>query len=476
MRKLFYLIMALLLAACNGNKSNKNSTKEPLNIIVAIDFDYSRIKNKSLINRDTVIMNYIFDYFFENQRSKQFKSNDKIIIGSFNETENNNTFLLEMNKLKGENGGYYGLQDRIDVIKNNIITEYKKNQSQQVKSNFYRFFKDELANYIENGSRNKLIIISNGTSIIKDEVPKDIYGTFIQKSEYLRVLNNNNWENMVKEIDLSPVYEKCFENLDVLMPDLFSFEPDSYPSESRLLKVIWENWFTKSGFNHSVKLASNLNSYEKIIKNFLEQEKKQTGDIVTKKNRDLEYVRFMNLDNKELVQDNIGNYYLVDIQSTKTKHSIAFKSGEYIINSFMEEFNKPMLEFRASIIDIIKSSGVSKNNFKIYVKGSADKTGNLTFRRHINQEYPYREITYFKKINNSEYRYTTNEIGTTQIEDNIYNNSKLPNLRAKFIKEVFQKEYQMNDYFGETGILDGSISQDTTFKGRNVQIFLYYKP
>jgi hypothetical protein len=96
----------------------------------------------------------------------------------------------------------------------------------------------------------------------------------------------------------------------------------------------------------------------------------------------------------------------------------------------------------------------------------------LTFRQKINTEYLYKEIDYLTKDNNSEYKYSEKR-GTTNIND-IYTNAELPNLRANFIKEVFQEKYQMNDLLNrEIDILDGSISQDTTFTSRNVKIFLY---
>jgi hypothetical protein len=456
------------------NNSNNKSIEQPLNIIVAIDFDSSRINNESLITRDTVIINYILDYFTKIQKEKKFNSKDNIVVVSFNMMENNNAFEIKAEDLQNENGGYYGLQKNINNIKNNIVNAYKKYQYQKVSSEFYRFFKDELAHYIKDGYNNKLIILSNGTSIIKEEMRTTNYKTFIHKSEYLKVLNNNDWETsgLAQEIELSPIYNKKNSNLDVLMPELSPLESDNYLNENALLKKIWESWLAKSGFNYSIKPASSdMLSYKETIESFLNQTTVQNNDI-TVKNRSNKYVEYLNLENKELLQGLVGNYYLVDIRSAETKKIIVFNSGKYFIDSFSEEYDKPMIEFKSNILDVIENSTSLSSKFKVFVKGSADIKGNLTFRQKINPNYPYTGISYFKKMNNSEYKYVS-ERGETQIKNDIYTNAELPNLRAYFIKDIFQEKYQINDFFGEIGILDGSISQDTTFAGRNVKIILY---
>jgi len=465
------LAIAILLAGCTSKKQTEE--KQPLNIIIAIDFDNSRIKNERLINCDTVIIDFVFDYFTEIQKSKMFKSRDRIVIVpvSFSTITSNKAFVLNADELQNiKTGGFPGLQRNISNIKNEIRNSYKTFNSQKVSSDFYRFFKDELPHYIKDNYTNKLIILSDGYSIVQERNNTGNYKTFIPKAEFQKVLSDKNWEisGLAQNIDLSPVYVKSYSNLDVLM---LALKSDDY-NENALLKTVWGSWFSKLGFNYSILPAvSDVSSHKGTVEEFLNKTVIY-DDNITIKNRTNKYVEYINLENKELLRGLVGNYYLVDIRSAETNHLITFGSGKYFIDSFDKEYDEPMLEFKDNILDVIKNSSSSMGDFKVFVKGSADIKGNLTFKQRLNPNYQYEEVTYFKKKNNSEYQYI-NEQGKTQIQNNIYTNKELPNLRANFIKNVFQEKYQINDFFGEVGILDGSISQDTTFAGRNVKIFLY---
>jgi hypothetical protein len=475
MKNLRILLIIILLASCGSNDKKPIEEKPPLNIIIAIDFDSSRLKDEKLIADDEAIIDYVFGYFTEIQRSKRFDSKDRIVIApvSFNIGTGNKTFVLDADELLDfRTGGNPGLQRKISNIKQNISDTYKKCQSEKVSSDFYRFFKNELTHCIKNDYTNRLIILSNGTSIIKDEVIPSNYNnrTYIQKDEYLKVLGDKNWEfsRLAQNIELSPVSVNNFQNLDVLM---LALKSDDH-NENALLKTIWGTWLSKLGFKHSIlPTLSDVSLYKERIEDFLNKTS-IPEDKITVKNRTNEYVEYINLENKELLQGLVGNYYLVDIRSAETNHLITFNSGKYFINSFSKEYNAPMLEFKNNILEFIKNSSSSINKFKVFVKESADITGNLTFEQKLNPNYQYESIVYFKKRNNSEYQYI-NEQGVTRIENRTYRNRDLPNLRANFIKDIFQEKYQINDFLGEIGILDGSISQDTTFASRNVKIFLY---
>ena len=469
-----YILLAIIILLI-GCDSKKPPIPPPLNIIIAIDFESSRIQDENLIAYDTTVINYVYDYFTAIQRSKMFDSKDRMVIVpvSFNTVAKNNTFVLDADELRDfRTGGNPGLQKKIYSIKSDISDMYKKNQSAKVSSDFYRFFKDELTHYIKDNYTNKLIILSDGTSIIKDKKMETSYNnkTFIQKEEYLNVLNDKNWEfsRLAQNIELSPVSINNFRNLDVLM---IALKSDDY-NENALLKTIWSSWFSKLGFNHTIlPVLSDISLYKRRLEEFLEKTSIPDDDI-TVKNRTNKYVEYINLENKEVLQGLVGNYYLVDIRSAETNHLITFNSGKYFIDSFSKEYDDPILEFKNNILDVIKNSSASMTKFRVFVKGSADIKGNLTFKQTLNSNYQYEEIIYFKKKNNSEYLYST-EQGIAQITNNIYTNKELPNLRANFIKDIFQEKYQINDFLGEIGILDGSISQDTTFAGRNVKIFLY---
>jgi hypothetical protein len=376
MKKIYILlVMVILIAGCNNNKNKP--TEKPLNIIVAIDFDNSRLENDVFVRHDTAIINCIFDYFRKIQKEKKFESADKIIIIPLNAMENNTALLLEMNKLQGNDGGFYGLESKVEKINNAIREMYKNSKNKNINTDFYRFFRDELTRYIVDGYSNKLVIISNGNSIIKDDILTTNIKTFITKKEYLQVLSDKDWETkgLLQNIELSPIYVKNISNLDVFMPELSPNEFDNYINESSLLKTIWENWFSKIGFNYYIMLASNdLLSYKGEIEKFLKQNSVQE-DVVLVKNRSNKYVEYLNLENKELVRGSVGNYYVVDIRSAETNHLITFNSGKYFIDSFAKEYDLPLLEFKSNIIDIISHSGYSTNKFRIFIKGSADIKG-----------------------------------------------------------------------------------------------------
>ena len=314
MKNTYILLVIILLASCGSNDNKSIEEKQPLNIIIAIDFDCSRLKDEKLIAYDTAIIDYVLDYFTSIQRSKRFDSKDRIIFVpvSFNTVTNSNTFVLDADKLRNlRTGGNPGLQKKISNIKEDIRSTYKKNQSENVSSDFYRFFKDELTHYIKNNYSNKLIILSNGTSIIKEETMTTNYNnkTFIYKEEYEKVLNDKNWEfsRLAQNIELSPVSVSNFQNLDVLM---LALKSDDY-NENALLKTIWGSWLSKLGFNHSIlPFLSDVSSYRERIEDFLSQTS-IIEDKITVKNRTNKYVEYIGLGSNELLQDFVGNYYLV---------------------------------------------------------------------------------------------------------------------------------------------------------------------
>lgn len=173
--------------------------------------------------------------------------------------------------------------------------------------------------------------------------------------------------------------------------------------------------------------------------------------------------------NPTLVKGKEGSYYIIDLINIRTKKVIYFEAGKYTISDFDRDFGDGLSDFAEKVISILKKENL---DYELFIMGSADVLGHLSFSSPVNPAYKYETIDFFKKIENEKSIFIS-EIGTQKVP-NIFRNEHLPNLRASFIKEkisTFFKAAEGN--YTESILLEGRVTSNTNVLDRNITIYLY---
>lgn len=167
----------------------------------------------------------------------------------------------------------------------------------------------------------------------------------------------------------------------------------------------------------------------------------------------------------EVIDNQKGSYYIVDLKLQNNSETFFFNKGEYIIREFDKKLYKPLNEF----IDKVYSYLDAGAECNLYIKGSADNLSNSTLNESFVKEYDdtnFRKIGYFPMISIDKYIRT---IKFHSITGN-YKNSDLP-----FLRSVFLREKIINTFKGipKPDILEGFVEKKISDKERNVTLIMY---
>ena len=162
----------------------------------------------------------------------------------------------------------------------------------------------------------------------------------------------------------------------------------------------------------------------------------------------------------EVIQGQRGNYYDVYLKGPSL-----FPIGEYIIRDAERDYRLPLQGYIAEIDEILNASHVDHH---IYVKGSADLTGQGSFKKSFEiDRWTFRSISYLK-YDRAQEQFTT-DVGTRTITGQ-YTNQDLPDLRARFTQEIL-KEYKL-----DASTLEGTVTTNLDKpQDRNIIFLLYVK-
>lgn len=188
--------------------------------------------------------------------------------------------------------------------------------------------------------------------------------------------------------------------------------------------------------------------------------KKLQIELRTKKTT--EFYEIEKIPTDELVEDNEGSYYVVNLDDSRYKERVLFQEGEYVIQDLNMKLITPMNKFMNEVYYYLDAG----TECQLFIKGSADIKGHETFKKQIDGDYEFKKIKYYPKISNSKYRpkYQVQRIG------DFYTNSDLPNLRARFIQE------KIGDNFSGISkpiILEGEVGNEESKYLRNAYLILF---
>lgn len=162
----------------------------------------------------------------------------------------------------------------------------------------------------------------------------------------------------------------------------------------------------------------------------------------------------------QVIKDQIGNYYDLYIKGPSL-----FQEGEYIIEDAETAYSEPLKSYIYEINDILEKKHI---DHKLYVKGSADYKGQLSFKRDFKiDRWTFREIPYL--LYDRQQKQFTQGSGIRRIPGP-YTNSDLPDLRARFTQEVL-KGFRLS-----SSILEGDVTTNLDNPmDRHITFLLYVR-
>lgn len=142
-----------------------------------------------------------------------------------------------------------------------------------------------------------------------------------------------------------------------------------------------------------------------------------------------------------------------------------FPMGEYIIKDQDKEYSQPLTNFFDEVIAVLRRAHIEH---QLFIKGSADKTGDKTFSKDfVIERYTYREIAYLP-YDPKQQQFTPN-FQSWEIPG-AYANRDLPNLRARYTQDTLKNSPRQLDSIILAGVVTPKLDEP---KDRNIMILLY---
>ncbi len=181
-----------------------------------------------------------------------------------------------------------------------------------------------------------------------------------------------------------------------------------------------------------------------------------------------EFYEVQKIPNNEVIKGKRGTYYIVDLSNTLMNERVFFQPGEFIIQDLNDEFLTTLNHFMSEVYMVLGTN----NSLELFVKGSADISGNNTFHTSINSYFldslGFSTIEYLPKLSNQKSLFadTLLKMQVTQS----YTNRELPNLRAKFLQIKLSETYSE---IPTPRILEGSVDLREGGEFRNADMIMY---
>ena len=487
MKKILLLaIFSMLFTICsncgknNNNNNNENGNKEKTknqNIIVLLDLS-NRIFKTNQIERDKKIIAKLFDAFEKENLRRVLTAKDIFTVTVASQKDSKVNFSafegnlsIKMHNLKG---------DQFKEKKKALFESIDKLYEEAVNSptpgaDIYNFFKDNLKIYLKPAKdyNNKLVILTDGylsfDQNIASERPK---GTQISYADLNLLRKRKDWERLLEEkkikLDSFPLET---ENLQVLMLEMNPENSEVNTNEIEILKKIWQVWFEDLNIYDTAffKREAQVEALESPIQDFLKKKNlldRMEEPLVLKGQLYKSHI----LENNEIVKGLKGKYLVIDIRDIEEKEPIYFPTGKYVIEN-PPKYQNAIDEFGKAIVEKLSRSK-KKINYEIFVKGSADILGEDSFRGNFVPNYTdsYKEICFLKRYKDADYLFIT-EQSCSRINEPFLNKD-LPNLRAMFLKELFDNYYG-ESFNARTKILEGSVADFISGLQRSATLILY---
>lgn len=160
----------------------------------------------------------------------------------------------------------------------------------------------------------------------------------------------------------------------------------------------------------------------------------------------------------ELINGQKGSYYTIDLKDAATGVKFGFEAGRYTLNKSDRQFRKALSAFMRDVVGKLDGNA----EYRLMVRGSADAA---SYKGQFEPGYEYQWVAYLKQVESGKY---VNELETRSI-DNRVNNSDLPFLRARFLKDLVRDVYPAKEPY----VLEGVVTRDIDKEDRNAELMLF---
>jgi hypothetical protein len=167
------------------------------------------------------------------------------------------------------------------------------------------------------------------------------------------------------------------------------------------------------------------------------------------------------LENSELVQGEIGDYYLISLKDTQTGSHIIFPPAQFVITEKADQLHSAMDEFRQTVLQRIPPGW----QYRIFVRGYADGG---SFEEPVGDD-AYRNLEFLPPSDSSGTSYGSQLMRKRLSRE--FENADLPNLRGTFIARTLTASLK-----GELPVLLGNNPETGINKAaRRAEIILLLK-
>ena len=169
----------------------------------------------------------------------------------------------------------------------------------------------------------------------------------------------------------------------------------------------------------------------------------------------------------EVVEGYKGRYFQVRLKDAEKKVKLLFGPGEYFMSrgDFRDTYGSVIGAFVTEALNGMRKA--DQDGIKLFVQGSADITGQNTFKGNLDDNFMYEEITVLPMKGNSDRFESTAK--PLQISQKGFTNDDLPNLRGNYLREmisIYSRKLQPI-------LLEGSVTKNVAVEDRNAVIYLF---
>lgn len=170
----------------------------------------------------------------------------------------------------------------------------------------------------------------------------------------------------------------------------------------------------------------------------------------------------------ELVRGFKGKYFEINLKDAEKNAKVLFNSGRYFIDQdvFLTNYGATLGSFVNEALYYIKKSDEGK--IKLFIQGSADIAGHETFRGKLDPDYNYEELMLLPLDEDKEHFLGESE--TVEVSATSFRNDDLPNLRARYLKEILGAYSSKFDPI----MLEGTVQESEGKEDRNATIYLFF--
>ncbi len=169
----------------------------------------------------------------------------------------------------------------------------------------------------------------------------------------------------------------------------------------------------------------------------------------------------------EVVEGYRGRYFQVRLKDAEKQVKLLFGPGEYFMDKgdFRDNYGSVIGAFVTEALHALRKS--EREGIKLFVQGSADITGQNTFKGNLNGKFMYDQVNVLPLKGDSD-RFES-EPEKMSIPEKGFTNKDLPNLRGNFLREMISIYSRKLDPI----LLEGSVTDEVDKDDRNAVIYLF---